>query len=537
MFRTKSAEDGQGSTITTNFHAGRKFGGDILTYLSFNRDIENISSKFSMKIGPRLAYAFYRPIAWTAEMEEERKTASNLVANFVVPINANAAAMSFAQFTYTVSKTRLELKNKEKEQTIEEEELERKIGQEVFDYLKMCTANDIHTEVTKADSMSKHPGTKTNIAIQAIRKMVMPPGSAATLQLEFVQELHHVPYANTFAELQTLMHKVHQIWTNSKETSTETNKYYTDTIQHIRNEIQTIQAIIADPQVSENDKVRPGIDLIMFQQKLQEIQSNYNKDDCPMLADNTICLTLQSRIPATGDLHDIHNAIRKIRNSDNPKFTDLQSAINNITSEQRELATVRKNGPLRDDDSNTRSYGVLAAAQSQPTFISMGRASANAQYQDNEEAEFQEVMYQQREQRARGPPPRQAQIKYDEYPPDKDHTNCHSSCLFHLAYPKGCKRSNEACLETHYRHDIGTMPLLREQAFKVLELERLKESSKDQEPNRRRSNSLNSNGSNESNYSRNGTKRPDKRSRQDRAPTPYQQQQQPRGGSTLRRGK
>ena len=537
MFRTKTAEDGQGSTITTNFHAGRKFNGDISTYLSFIRDIENISTKFSMKIGPRIGYAFYRPIAWTVEMEEERKAASNLVANFVVPINANAAAMSFAQFTYTVSKTRLELKNKEKEQTIEEEELERKIGQEVFDYLKMCTANDIHTEVTKADSMSKHPGTKTNIAIQAIRKMVMPPGSAATLQLEFVQELHHVPYANTFAELQTLMHKVHQIWTNSKETSTETNKYYTDTIQHIRNEIQTIQAIIADPQVSDNDKVRPGIDLIMFQQKLQEIQSNYNKDDCPMLADNTICLTLQSRIPATGDLHDIHNAIRKIRNSDNPKFTDLQSAINNITSEQRELATVRKNGPLRDDDSNTRSYGVLAAAQSQPTFISMGRASANAQYQDNEEAEFQEVMYQQREQRARGPPPRQAQIKYDEYPPDKDHTNCHSSCLFHLAYPKGCKRSNEACLETHYRHDIGTMPLLREQAFKVLELERLKESSKDQEPNRRRSNSLNSNGSNESNYSRNGTKRPDKRSRQDRAPTPYQQQQQPRGGSTLRRGK
>ena len=256
-----------------------------------------------------------------------------------------------------------------------------------------------------------------------------------------------------------------------------------------------------------------------------------------MLADNTICLTLQSRIPATGDLHDIHNAIRKIRNSDNPKFTDLQSAINNITSEQRELATVRKNGPLRDDDSNTRSYGVLAAAQAQPTFISMGQASANAQYQDDEEAEFQEVMYQQR---ARGPPRQgQVQTRYDEYPPGKDHTNCGSSCLLHLGYTRGCKRSHTTCQETHYRHDIGTMPSLREQAHKMLEIERLKqqESGKDPEPNRRRSNSLNSNGSNESNYSRNGTKRPDKRSRQERAPTPYQQQQQSRGSSILRRGK
>ena len=276
----------------------------------------------------------------------------------------------------------------------------------------------------------------------------------------------------------------------------------------------------------------------MFQQKLQEIQSDYNKDDCPMLADTTICLTLQSRIPDTGDLHNIHNAIRKIRNSANPKFTDLQTEINNIASEQRELAAVRKNNPLRDDDSNTRSYGVLTAAKAQPTFTSMGQASANAQYQDDEEAEVHEALYQER---ARGPPRQgQAHTRYDEYPPDKNHTNCNSTCLLHLGYARGCKRSHAMCKDTHYRHDIGTMPGLQDHAHKLLELERLtrqQEPGSNPEPNRRRSNSLNSNGSNESNYSRNGTKRPDKKPRQDRAPTPYQQQQQTRGGSSLRRGK
>ena len=487
MFKTKTAEAGQASNITTNFHAGRKYNGDLSQYLSFNRDIENVSNKHSMTIGPRLTLAFYRPITWTEDKEADRAATINLVENFVVPLNATTAAMNFAQFTFTVTNSRLALKNKEKERIKEEEELERQIGLDVFEYLKTCTDKDIHTEVMKADSQSQHPGVKSNIALRSIRNMVLPPGSAATLQLEIVQELNRVPYANTFSELQTLMHQVHVLWTKSKETSTEMNKYYTGAILHIRNEIEAIQAIIADPQVPDNEKIRPGIDLVMFQTKLQEIQSDHNKDNCPMLAGATIYLTLQSRIPSTGDLQNIHNAIRKIRNSADPQFTVLQNEINMITSEQRELDTVRKNAPLRDDDNNT--------------------------------------------------PPRQgqAQIKYDEYPPDKDHTNCNSSCLLHLAYSKGCKRSRELCLKTHYRHDTCTMPSLRDTAHEMIDLERLRqqESSKDQEPNRRRSNSLNSNGSNESNYSRNGTKRPDKRSRQDRAPTPYQQQQQTRGGSIL----
>ena len=139
----------------------------------------------------------------------------------------------------------------------------------------------------------------------------------------------------------------------------------------------------------------------------------------------------------------------------------------------------------------------------------------------------EEIYLQQRAQRAQPPPRQQLRrtIKIDAYPKGANASNSHSNCIFHLAFMKGCTRSEDLCSKDHFQHDLGSQPHLQDTAREHARLERVErehDQNDGQGNGRRRSNSQDSQGSNGSLYSRGGTKRRDKKPRQERPSTPFQ---------------
>ena len=457
MYQQQQASNSlsQHRLINTIFNKDRLFRGRRPEFIEFIQDIKAVSEPISTSTAKNIMGYLYRPAKYSDKDEENRLAKDKEVIDFNPPPPQTQLQQLTYSFDYDRLKNQLASLNHAKQTTKGEQTTQTNVGMAIMTYLLSSTGGIILTKVEEINRANLDPSEKAHLCVRSIRQIVLPPGTAQTLSLGFVEKLATVPLAFTLQEAQDVTHQVQIIYTMSKDTCEDFNSFYNDALKFLREKMTTIRRVIDDADIAEDDKIVPRAEFDLLQQQYASATIDQAQDTCAPLSDRACIEALLSRFPSHGPLGNLHNVLKTILNQAQPSFLTAEAYISKEIGQEEHLATVARRA-------TNSSAGITAYQTDIGTIIHPHQQQSSSMYHQ-QPLQISSIASSQDDESVFtvGRQPR-----IDKYPAGLHAGNCGSSCLNHLSYDSGC--TSKFCTNTdHYIHDIGKKPELKSVASKV----------------------------------------------------------------------